>query len=234
MGTLGALLVIIAFILFINVLIRVIKIIRKKNEGVSRKDTAIRAGVAFILFTVGMAVTPVDDNIEAENNDKEKEKTSEEVVVEDKDEEKEAVDEDTYDITSESDLERLVIDILGDTTNTDEKRVEDVVYNEFDDDPYIGLKLNANENVTTKLSKSGILKDTLDVMKSLNDEGYEGKFYVDWRLPLTDKYGETKLGKVLSIRITAEDFAKINFESVDYNRLPDIAESYFEHPDFSK
>src|SRR5690625_7653686 len=72
-----------------------------------------------------------------------------------------------------------------------------------------------------------MLKDTLKIMETLRDNGYAGKFYVDWRLPLTDKYGNTEPGKVMSINISAENFSKINFDNFDYLNLPDIADGYF-------
>ena len=157
-----------------------------------------------------------------------------EVAEEEIKEEKEAVKEKKVDVTSEKDIEKLIKELLGDTSNTGEKRVEKVVYNEVDTSPYIGLNLHADENITVKLARSGMLKDTLEIMKALNKEGYKGKFYVDWRLPLTDKYGNTEPGKVMSINISAENFSKINFDNFDYLNLPDIADGYFEHPGFKE
>jgi len=217
MNMVGGLLVIISLILFINVFIRLHKHLRK-DDNILAKTTAIRAITAIVLFLAGgILIEDVDENVEGEKQD----------------ESAEMDDVQEFDVTSESDIEKLIIDILGGTTNTGEKRVEKVVYNEVDTSPYIGLNLHADENITVKLARSGMLKDTLEIMKALNKEGYKGKFYVDWRLPLTDKYGNTEPGKVMSINISAEDFGKINYDGFDYLNLPNIAESYFEHPGFS-
>jgi len=217
MNMVGGLLVIISSILFINVFIRLYKHLRK-DDNILAKTTAIRAITAIVLFLAGgILIEDVDENVEGEKQD----------------ESAEMDDVQEFDVTSESDIEKLIIDILGGTTNTGEKRVEKVVYNEVDTSPYIGLNLHADENITVKLARSGMLKDTLEIMKALNKEGYKGKFYVDWRLPLTDKYGNTEPGKVMSINISAEDFGKINYDGFDYLNLPNIAESYFEHPGFS-
>lgn len=219
MGTIGGLAVLISLAFFVNVIIRLYKHLRKVDE-IDVKTTLKRVAIAVGLFIGGGAlIGAADDGVEV----------AEEEIKEDK----EAVKEKKVDVTSEKDIEKLVNELLGDTSNTGEKRVEKVVYNEVDTSPYIGLNLHADENITVKLARSGMLKDTLEIMKALNKEGYKGKFYIDWRLPLTDKYGDTKPGKVMSINISAEDFEKINFDKVDYLNLPNIAESYFEHPGFS-
>lgn len=219
LDTIGGLAVLVSLAFFTNVIIRFYKHL-KKDEGVVVKTTLKRTAIALGLFIVGgiMIGTP-DDGIEV---------ASSEIDAKVEEEEEKKVD-----VTSEKDIEKLVNELIGDISNTGEKRVEKVVYNEVDTSPYIGLNLHADENVTVKLARSSMLKDTLEIMKALNKEGYIGKFYVDWRLPLTDKYGDTKPGKVMSIDISAEDFEKINFDKFDYLNLPDIAESYFEHPGFS-
>lgn len=219
METIGGLAVLISLAFFVNVIIRLYKHLRKA-DGIDGKTTIKRAAIALGLFIVGGALINMADD-------------GAEVAEEEIKEEKEAVKEKKVDVTSEKDIEKLINELLGDTSNTGEKRVEKVVYNEADTSPYIGLNLHADENITVKLARSGMLKDTLEIMKALNEEGYKGKFYADWRLPLTDKYGNTESGKVMSININAENFAKINFDSFDYLNLPDIADGYFEHPGFS-
>lgn len=224
MEILGVALLITAVVVFIIVLIRAFKTFKAKEKKLDR-NTLMLAGVASIFFIVAVVVMP-ETEYEKESNKKREEAAANAKAEEDA--------KNTYDITSESDIERLVNDLLGDTTNTDEKRVERVIYNELDDDHYIGLNLHANENVTNKLTRGGILKNSFEIMEALHEQGYAGKFYVDWRLPLTDSYGNTEAGKVLSIDITAEDFAKINYDDFLYENLPKIAESYFEHPGFSE
>src|SRR5690625_1500029 len=219
LGTIGGLVVLMSFAFFVNVFIRLYKHLRKV-DGIDVKTTLKRVAIAVGLFIVGGAlIGAADDGVE--------------VAEEEIKEENGAVKEKKVDVTSEKDIEELVNELLGNTSNTGEKRVEKVVYNEVDTSPYIGLNLHADENITVKLARSGMLKDTLEIMKALNKEGYKGKFYVDWRLPLTDKYGNTEPGKVMSINISAEDFGKINYDGFDYLNLPNIAESYFEHPGFS-
>lgn len=217
MSMVGGLLVIVSLILFINVFIRLYKHLRK-DDNMLAKTTAIRAITAIVLFLIGgIMLEDIYENVEGEKQD----------------ESAEMDDVQEFDVTSENDIKNLIINMLGETTNTGEERVEGVVYNEVDTDPYIGLNLHSDENVTAKLARSGMLRDTLKIMETLRDNGYSGKFYVDWRLPLTDKYGNTEPGKVMSINISAENFSKINFDNFDYLNLPDIADGYFEHPGFS-
>lgn len=226
LGTIGGLAVLMSFAFFVNVFIRLYKHLRKV-DGIDVKTTLKRVAIAVGLFIGGGAMLgTADDGAEVVT----REIDAKEEIKEEKEEDGK---EKKVDVTSEKDIEKLVNELLGNTSNTGEKRVEKVVYNEVDTSPYIGLNLHADENITVKLARSGMLKDTLEIMKALNKEGYKGKFYVDWRLPLTDKYGNTEPGKVMSINISAENFVKINFDSFDYLNLPDIADGYFEHPGFS-
>src|SRR5699024_1173979 len=156
-------------------------------------------------------------------SDKPKEKgedSSDEKEVKKKKEEVKKEDKKKNDITDEEYLKQLVNDTIGGKANTKEKRVEDVTYNEIDAHPYIGLNLHADENLTLKLTRAGMLKHSTEIMEALHKEGYEGKFYVEDRLPLTDNSGNVKPVKVMSIDLTAEDFTKINFDNFNYNNLP--------------
>src|SRR5690625_206032 len=108
MNTVGGLLVIISLILFINVFIRLYKHLRK-DDNMLVKTTLIRAAIAIVLFFVGGIL--IEDADETAAGEKQDEPSGMDDVQE-------------FDVTSESDIEKLIIDILGGTTNTGEKRIE--------------------------------------------------------------------------------------------------------------
>lgn len=213
MKVLGVISGITAFILFIVVIFRAIKLVKNK-EKVTDKQTLKLAGIGIICFFVSIAVTP-----SSENSEKKVEETSGAI---------------TYDVTSKDEVEQLVIDLLGDSSNTGDKRVESVNIHEFEDETLIGLTLNSNENLTANMAKKGMLQDTAKIMEELRKHGYSGDFSVIWKLPLTDTHGNTSPGKVLSIDVAKDDFDRINYDNFDYNKLPNLSSNYFEHPSFNK
>lgn len=227
METIGVILGLIAFILFINVLIRAIKLMRKK-EGVDKRGTLIRAGIAFAIFIIAAIVMPADDA--------DKEAIAEEPAEEDSEEAKNPAEdiEEEVELIAEEKFAKVVNDTLGETTNTDQERIEDVIFHSYEDETVVNLTLNANENLTNKLTQGGILQDSADLLEAFAENKYEGDVMIMWKLPLTDSYGNVESGKVMSLTVEKETLEKINFDNFDYNKLPDIAESYDEHSGFSE
>src|SRR5690625_3640423 len=116
METIGGLAVLISLAFFVNVIIRLYKHLRKV-DGIDVKTTLKRVAIAVGLFIVGGALIGVaDDGVE--------------VAEEEMKEEKEAVKEKKVDVTSEKDIEKVVNELLGDTSNAGEKRIEKGVYSE--------------------------------------------------------------------------------------------------------
>ena len=218
MESIVGLLRVVALILMIITLVRAVKLARKK-EGVSKKSVLTTFGAALALMILAGILAPVDEH----NTEIAEEKQAEEVAS-----------GSTYDIASKDGVERLLNDLLGDTTNTDNKRVESVIFNDLEGVDFIGMHLVADENMTAKLAKKGMLKNTVEIMAALKGEGYDGNISVLWKLPLADKHGNESLEKVLVIDVEASDFNKINYDNFDYNDLPDIASDYFEHPGFGQ
>src|SRR5690625_2238559 len=105
MNTVGGLLVIISLILFINVFIRLYKHLRK-DDNMLAKTTIIRATTAIVLFLAGGIL--IED-------------TDETAAGEKQDEPVEMGDVQEFNVTSENDIEKLIIDMFGVTTNTGEK-----------------------------------------------------------------------------------------------------------------
>src|SRR5690625_1826133 len=104
MSMVGGLMVIVSLILFINVFIRLYKHLRK-DDNMLTKTTAIRAITAIVLFLIGgIMLEDIYDNVEEEKQD----------------ESAEMDDVQEFDVTSENDIKNLIINMLGETTNTGE------------------------------------------------------------------------------------------------------------------
>lgn len=139
-----------------------------------------------------------------------------------------------YSESDEEKITKVVIKTIGKTSNTKQERVETVKYFNDSEDVLINLTLNASENLTNKLTRGGILRDSTNLLEALFKNGYDEDVNIMWKLPLTDSYGNKEGGKVLSFTAKKEEVAKINFSNFDYNNLPNIVESYNEHPEFNK
>lgn len=122
-------------------------------------------------------------------------------------------------------IEKVVADTLGAKTNTKKDRVHKVEV--FDD--VANVWINSDDNLTTNLAKKGMWRDTFDVLEELADFDDITLYQIVWMATLTDKYGEESEGKIMSLDFPREVIDKINFENVDYNNAPTIAEDYWEH-----
>lgn len=86
---------------------------------------------------------------------------------------------------------------------------------------------------SAKSLKTLVLSDTVKFLEFAQGIGeLKG---VDLRVlsPLKDEYGNITDGRVMDIRFERPTLDKINYENVNYKKLPEIADKYWEHPDMS-
>ncbi|MBS4195391.1 hypothetical protein [Lederbergia citri] len=128
-------------------------------------------------------------------------------------------------LTLEEKIESAVDDTLGAKTNTKEKRIDKIeVYTDV-----VNVWMNADENLSANMTKKGMWRDTFKTLEELAKLDEVNRYQFVWMLPLTDKLGNSENGKVMSLDFPREIFSEINFDNVDYNKAPDIAEDYWEH-----
>ncbi|MEX2515179.1 MAG: hypothetical protein WD335_03550 [Candidatus Paceibacterota bacterium] len=89
----------------------------------------------------------------------------------------------------------------------------------------------AKENLTTNLTRRGILSDAKDLVKELSSiVGQDvNAIVVESHLTLVDQYGEELLSRVALITIERKTWEKINWDNFLTDNLPDIADSYWMH-----
>ncbi|PIQ91517.1 MAG: hypothetical protein COV70_03370 [Parcubacteria group bacterium CG11_big_fil_rev_8_21_14_0_20_39_22] len=94
----------------------------------------------------------------------------------------------------------------------------------------------AKENLSTNLTRRGILSDTKDLVKELSSiVGQDvNAIVVEPHLTLVDQFGEESLSRVALITIERETWEKINWNNFLTDNLPDIADSYWLHPALSE
>lgn len=94
----------------------------------------------------------------------------------------------------------------------------------------------AKENLTTNLTRRGILSNTKDLVQELSlvvDQDVDA-IVVEPHLTLVDQYGEESLSRVALITIERATWEKINWDNFLTDNLPNIADSYWLHPALSE
>ena len=129
----------------------------------------------------------------------------------------------------------IVTDKLKKKTNMDKVRIigiEDI--SDSQDGSYIIAKLNASENLTNNMTKSSIWLDSKKILEPISKLETTKKIVLQWHLPLTDSYGETKDGLVMTIDLEREQLDKIKWDNFNGENFSVISNNYFEHPAFGE
>lgn len=129
----------------------------------------------------------------------------------------------------------IVTDNLKKKTNMDKVRIigiEDI--SDSQDGSYIIAKLNASENLTNNMTKSSIWLDSKKILEPISKLETTKKIVLQWHLPLTDSYGETKDGLVMTIDLEREQLDKIKWDNFNGENFSVISNNYFEHPAFGE
>lgn len=140
---------------------------------------------------------------------------------EEEEDEEPAMEVDTF----ESDVEEAVHTAVGEETNMGKDRIIEVNANKGAGT--VVLKLAGNENLTSGLTKGGLLKDSGKVLKALFELEDVERVNLQWMLPAEDG---TDL-QAMKILLYRESAKKVNWkDDLIYNEIPRFAESYFVHP----
>ena len=197
---------------------------------------AVITAVTLFFGTIIQAGSNVDNVTDNEEIVKEVTEELEEDKSNDEDNSEENAEEDkeeeTKDLSNNDYLKEVIEDVTGKRSNNGNDRVQNATYvdnSNVGDDDVISLKLVGNDGFTNNLIRSGMLIDTKDILTKLNEEDFDGDVVVMYMFPFEDKYGDSDLHKIMSFDFKAEELSKINYDNLNYDNLPDIADDYFEH-----
>ena len=201
-------------IFVIALIVLIASIIWKANKKEKKATTAL----IIISIAVMFATAPF---IEVDDENEGKDEKAAAIV----DEEKTTAEEVEKELTVDAKIENVVYDTLGKKSNTKKDRIHKVeIYGDV-----ANVWLNANENLSTDLTKKGMWKDTVKLIEKAADIAEIELFQIVWMYDFTDKFGNASEGKIMSLDFPRETIDKINFDNVDYNRAPDIADNFWEH-----
>lgn len=91
----------------------------------------------------------------------------------------------------------------------------------------------AKENLTTNLTRWGILTDAKDIVKEVSPIANVNSVTIEPHLTLVDRYGQESLRRVATITITRATWEKINWDNFLIDNLPNVADNYWLHPALS-
>ncbi len=97
-------------------------------------------------------------------------------------------------------------------------------------DKIIIAKLYADENLTTNMTRDGILMDSKDLFQEMFKHKEISEAVLMWNLTLVDQYGNESVDTVLKVGLDRATADKINWKNFYYKNFENIAPQYFVHP----
>lgn len=107
-----------------------------------------------------------------------------------------------------------------------------VEYNEADGEAIVKVREDS-------FWSAGSLRETLyvnaaDLLKALHKIDGLQTVNLQAYSPLTDKYGNTEDGLIMTTQFYSETLAKINYDNLNPKNIPDIADIHWQHADMNK
>jgi len=134
-------------------------------------------------------------------------------------------------------IEGKFIQILGQKTNMGEQRMRQVeiyTYDYVNNYQNVDIEYMADENFTTNMTKKSMWIGAMEVLEKLPAvlSAQVMKITLNPHFKLIDRYGNESIDRVMTIRVTRETWEKVNWDNFRMDNIPNIAETYWEHPAF--
>jgi len=101
-------------------------------------------------------------------------------------------------------------------------------------DKVVLIHVKGKDSLTTKLFRESMWLDSSKILKPLKGRKDIGQVTLFWSAKLQDDYGSEFDGNVMKMTLSKATLDKINFDNFDYNKFPQIADSYWEHQAMTK
>jgi len=216
-----------------------------KGNASRKKIFLIFGGAALVFFIIAIATTPGDignqKNISGQTDQKaQNNSTATPSTTVQKTEPK--TEQQTPPVTAKT-LEEKITDAinasLGSKTNTNKPRVVSVEADKYtaallaeysykSSDSVVGLliKINSDENLTTKLQKGTMNNEATKIAQAVFPLDQTIGDIIIWsQLPVKDQYGNIKDDTAIVYSIARPLFNKINWSNFQHNDLPNLLRS---------
>lgn len=131
-------------------------------------------------------------------------------------------------LTIEEKVKNAIIESIGEETNMDKERIAGIII----EDDIAKLSLNADESLTTNLTKHSMLSNSKDLFAELDKiEGLKG-YSLAWNMTLIDVKGNEFEEPVIGIWIDKPHDVK--WETFNVDNFDKIATDMYVHPVLNK
>ncbi len=206
----------IAFVSFVCALIGLAKpnvFNRLSKKPMTRlRSLGMFGGIFFLSFILAAAASPSQPASDSQNDT---------VVVQTN-----TISYVTEENSPEREIEKVVIDLLGEKSNEDASHVRNV--ETFEDVTLI--EYNADGNLTSGMTRRGIWLDVIKIVKKISTDPAIESITVNAYIKLVDQYGNEAPGKVMTVNLTKDTWSKINWDNFITDNLPEVADLYWVHP----
>ncbi|MEK4629745.1 hypothetical protein MKZ17_16165 [Solibacillus sp. FSL R7-0682] len=224
MNTLFLLLLLASMVaLFALIPMVIINIVRKRKSQTLYRNTGIAIVVTFISivgFTITIEETEVaDEPLEV--------KANEEIAPTKKVEIDMNYANDTT-IPLGDRIKKIATDLYSDKTIQDSDR--NIAVESMGDLYYLNLMID--DGVTMKNTLSLAQKNTVDLLKVLQNVEDFQQININWQGNFKDSSGNSNVGSAMTVMIKKEGIANVDFEGFNAKKLKDISVNYGTHNSF--
>lgn len=224
MNTLFLLLLLASMVaLFALIPMVIINIVRKRKSQTLYRNTGIAIVVTFISivgFTITIEETEVaDEPLEV--------KANEEIAPTKKVEIDMNYANDTT-IPLGDRIKKIATDLYSDKTIQDSDR--NIAVESMGDLYYLNLMID--DGVTMKNTLSLAQKNTVDLLKVLQNVEDFQQININWQGNFKDSSGNSNVGSAMAVMIKKEGIANVDFEGFNAKKLKDISVNYGTHNSF--
>ena len=119
----------------------------------------------------------------------------------------------------------VIHDVAGEKAGEEDKA--DTAKTIKEDNGNVTLEINSNAH---EGSKDKLLNDSSEIFAELSKMKDVKAASITWLAPLTDQYGNKKMGEILSVGLDEETFKKVNWDNYESVDLENLASEYKKHP----
>ena len=196
------LMLLVSIIAVVAMLIFIVIGFAKKNKSYFKK--AVLSLIVGVIAFAGFALTVDDSEVGGETKEPEVEVEVEEV-----------------ELTTEEKIKTVANEVFGD-------ELIDFEYMEASERYFIYAN---TAGLSANMDRKSAYFSATDFLEKIKDEDFDS-VYLEYQAVFVDDFGNEEERKGIAYDVTKETVDKINFDSFLPDKLPDIVDSYWQHPAF--
>lgn len=212
---------------------------RVKNKDNAKKNLKI-AGISFVVFIVALIASPdpkavpETSAVSASPTIASSAEASKAAAADQKAEEAEQKSKADAEAKAKAEEEAKKNDPVEVAKKVAAKKFDSVQVTFNEQTGHILVTAAGRDNLTQNMIHDGMMIGITDSLKGIKDVKAIKDASFNITFPMVDKFGNESESIVMKASLSADTRIKINWENFTFSNLPKIADSYWEHPSFSK